>query len=201
MYISKVQLKNIRCIDNLVLDLRSRASTNSSLLLLGQRFQIIQGISVAGDMREKLSLPLGQRSRAGHDPVPERSQRAPVVMRQWLSRSYRRTARVTASAREIPGVRVCSASMSRSTWAALPRQMWRSRVSARRAPPLRPAAHHTTSPTVATSTSTATVSTSNSILATSPGVTTSPYGGLDAIPSAQTGSVRPPPHTRPVAAS
>ena len=45
-----------------------------------------------------------------------------------------------------------------------------------------PAAHHTTSPTVATSTSTATVSTSNSILATSPGVTTSPYGGLDAIP-------------------
>ena len=97
------------------------------------------------------------------------SQRAPVVMRQWLSRSYRRTARVTASAREIPGVRVCSASMSRSTWAALPKQMWRSRVSARRAPPLRPAAHHTTSPTVATSTSTATVSTSNSILATSPG--------------------------------
>ena len=73
--------------------------------------------------------------------------------------------------------------------------------SARRAPPLRPAAHHTTSPTVATSTSTATVSTSNSILATSPGVTTSPYGGLDAIPNAQTGSVRPPPHPRPVAAS
>ena len=35
MYISKIQLKNIRCIDNLVLDLRSRASTNSSLLLLG----------------------------------------------------------------------------------------------------------------------------------------------------------------------
>ena len=26
------------------------------------------------------------------------------MMRQWLSRSYRRTARVTASAREIPGV-------------------------------------------------------------------------------------------------
>ena len=35
MYISKIQLKNVRCIDNLVLDLRSRASTNSSLLLLG----------------------------------------------------------------------------------------------------------------------------------------------------------------------
>ena len=122
-------------------------------------------------MRERLSLPLAQRSRAGHDPVPERSQRAPAVMRQWLSRSYRRTARVTASARAIPGVRVCSASMSRSTWAALPRQMCRSRVSARRAPPLRPAAHHTTSPTVATSTSTATVSTADSILATSPGVT------------------------------
>ena len=75
-------------------------------------------------MRERLSFPLGQRSRAGHDPVMERSQRAPAVMRQWLSRSYRRTARVTASAREIPGVRVCSASMSRSTWAALPRQIW-----------------------------------------------------------------------------
>ena len=35
MYISKIQLENIRCIDKLVLDLRSRASTNNSLLLLG----------------------------------------------------------------------------------------------------------------------------------------------------------------------
>ena len=35
MYISNIRLKNIRCIDNLEIDLRSSASTNSALLLLG----------------------------------------------------------------------------------------------------------------------------------------------------------------------
>ena len=35
MYISRIRLRNIRCIDNLEIDLRSRATTNSALLLLG----------------------------------------------------------------------------------------------------------------------------------------------------------------------
>ena len=35
MYISRIRLKNIRCIDDLKIDLRSRAATNDSLLLLG----------------------------------------------------------------------------------------------------------------------------------------------------------------------
>ena len=110
-------------------------------------------------------------------------------MRQWLSRSYRRTARVTASAREIPGVRVCSASMSRSTWrrcqnrcggvafppGVLPhsgRPPTTPRAPQSRQARARPQSPH---PTVS----------SRQV----PGVTTSPYGGLDAIPSAQTGSV------------
>ena len=35
MYISNIQLKNVRCIDDLEINLRSSASTNSALLLLG----------------------------------------------------------------------------------------------------------------------------------------------------------------------
>ena len=35
MYVSRIRLKNIRCIDDLEIDLSSRAATNDSLLLLG----------------------------------------------------------------------------------------------------------------------------------------------------------------------
>ena len=35
MYISRIRLTNIRCIDDLEINLRSRATTNSALLLLG----------------------------------------------------------------------------------------------------------------------------------------------------------------------
>ena len=67
---------------------------------------------------------------------------------QRLSRRYRSTARLAASAREMPGVRVISKSMSRSSWASLPKQMRRSCGSAlRAAPPPRRSQSHTPSTT------------------------------------------------------
>ena len=62
--------------------------------------------------------------------------------RQRLSRWYRRTARLAASAREIPGLRVISPLMSRSTWPSLPRQMWRKCVSASRDAPFLRRSHN-----------------------------------------------------------
>ena len=51
MYISRIRLKNVRCIDDLEIDLRSRARTNDSLLLLGNnavgKSTVLRSIAIA----------------------------------------------------------------------------------------------------------------------------------------------------------
>ena len=76
------------------------------------------------------AIALERRRATSRDQVLSERERACVAPRQRLSRWYRRTARLAASAREIPGLRVISPLMSRSTWPSLPRQTRRNSVSA-----------------------------------------------------------------------